>query len=125
VTPPADVTDPNLNNNSATDTDAVQRVADLAITKTDGWVSMCPGTSTAYTIVVSNLGPSDVSNVPGQGHFAALVTSDSWTATATGGANGFTPGQRETSTTRWHCQWGTRITTRSRRHPFPAATGTR
>ena len=45
-------------NNSATDTDTVTGSADLAITKTDGVASVIAGTSTTYTITVTNNGPS-------------------------------------------------------------------
>ena len=58
MTPPAGVTDPNLANNSATDTDTLTPQADLAITKSDGVTSVAPGQPTTYTIVVSNNGPS-------------------------------------------------------------------
>ena len=60
VTPPGSVTDPTPANNSATDTDTLAAQADLAITKTDGVVTVVPGTTTTYTIVVTNTGPSDV-----------------------------------------------------------------
>ena len=58
VTAPAGVTDPNPANNSATDTDTLTPLADLAITKTDGVTSVSAGGTTSYTIVVSNSGPS-------------------------------------------------------------------
>ena len=51
--------DPNLGNNSATDTDSfgIPQV-DLAITKTDGQSSYVPGAPVTYTLVVTNAGPS-------------------------------------------------------------------
>ena len=52
------MTDPNLSNNSATDTRYRSRLADLAITKTDGVTSVSPGATTIYTIVVTNAGPA-------------------------------------------------------------------
>jgi uncharacterized repeat protein (TIGR01451 family) len=61
VIPPGGVTDPNMANNSATDTDTITPgapVADLAITKSDGVTSVNAGATTTYTIVVSNGGPS-------------------------------------------------------------------
>ena len=48
---------------SATDTDTLSAQATLAITKTDGVSSVVAGTSDTYTIVVSNTGPSDASNL--------------------------------------------------------------
>ena len=38
-------------------------IADLTVTKTNGTMSVVPGTQTTYTIVVSNDGPSDVAGV--------------------------------------------------------------
>jgi uncharacterized repeat protein (TIGR01451 family) len=58
ITAPGGVTDPNLANNSATDTDTVNLVADLSITKSDGVTNVNAGGTTTYTIVVSNAGPS-------------------------------------------------------------------
>ena len=60
IAAPAGVTDPNLGNNTASDTNTVTTalLADLAITKTDGVTSVSPGATTTYTIVVTNAGPS-------------------------------------------------------------------
>ena len=55
----APATDPTPANNAATDTDTVTKSADLAIAKTDGVASVVAGTSTTYTITVTNNGPSD------------------------------------------------------------------
>src|SRR5262249_8721396 len=54
--PPGDNTP---SNNSATDSDSLTPQTGLAVTKTDGQTTAVPGTSTTYTIVVSNAGPSD------------------------------------------------------------------
>jgi uncharacterized repeat protein (TIGR01451 family) len=80
VTPPAGVTDTNPANNSATDTDTLTPQADLSITKTDGETSVVPGTTTTYTIVVSNLGPNAVSGASVSDPLPAGVTTASWTA---------------------------------------------
>ena len=61
VAPPAGVTDPNLANNNASDTDTLTPQADLAITKTNTVTAVVPGTADTYIIVVSNNGPSAVS----------------------------------------------------------------
>ena len=53
------VTDPG-SPRTATDTDTVAKSADLSITKSDGVSSVTAGTSTTYTITVTNLGPSAV-----------------------------------------------------------------
>ena len=68
VTVPVGVTDPTPGNNSAIDTDTMNQSADLSITITDntlyyqaGDIKLLPGTPPyAYTITVSNAGPSNV-----------------------------------------------------------------
>ncbi len=56
--------DPTPANDSASDTDTVAEVADLAVTKTDGLASVQAGTGGhAYTITVTNNGPSDADGV--------------------------------------------------------------
>ena len=52
------LTDPVAGNNTASDTDIITRSADLSITKTDGVGSVTAGTSTTYTVTVTNNGPS-------------------------------------------------------------------
>jgi uncharacterized repeat protein (TIGR01451 family) len=47
---------------SASDTDTVQPIADLLISKNDGVTQVVSGTSTTYTIVVTNGGPSAANN---------------------------------------------------------------
>ena len=81
---------------TATDTDTLTAQATLAITKTDGVTSVTAGTTDTYTVVVSNTGPSDATNLsvvdtlPSQGltnisspNLPVGVTftaaSDSWT----------------------------------------------
>ena len=55
----ATYTDPNLGNNSATDTNTQGTPQiDLAVTKTDGQTSYVPGAPVTYTIEVTNAGPS-------------------------------------------------------------------
>lgn len=79
--------DPDLSNNQATDSDAIQAVADLQVSKTDGVSSVVAGGSTTYTVVVTHAGGaatvSDavvVDNIP-----AGL--SCTWTCTAAGFAS--------------------------------------
>ena len=52
------LSDPNLANNSATDTDTLSPSADLSITKTDGVTTATAGGTVTYTIVATNPGPS-------------------------------------------------------------------
>src|SRR5207247_72321 len=49
VAPPVGVTDTDLTNNDATDTDTLTPQADLAAAKTDGKLTAVPGTSDTYT----------------------------------------------------------------------------
>src|SRR5690348_2367270 len=52
------IPDPTSGNNSASDTDTVNKSADLSLAKTDGVTSVTAGTSTTYTITLTNNGPS-------------------------------------------------------------------
>jgi uncharacterized repeat protein (TIGR01451 family) len=63
VTAPAGSSDPTSANNSATDTDAIAALADLAVTNT-GPDPVTAGTSVQYTHTVTNNGPSTARNVP-------------------------------------------------------------
>jgi uncharacterized repeat protein (TIGR01451 family) len=77
-------TDPNPDNNSATDTDTLGATADLAITKTDGVTSVTAGGSVTYTITASNAGPSDVTGATVTDTFPASLTC-TWTCVGAGG----------------------------------------
>jgi uncharacterized repeat protein (TIGR01451 family) len=88
VAPPAGTTDTNAANNTATDTDTLTPLADLAITKTDGVTTVAAGTSDTYTIVVSNTGPSAVTGAHVVDVLPAGVTAATWTFTgSTGGGS--------------------------------------
>ncbi len=88
VAAPAGTTDPVAGNNTATDSDtALNGVADLSITKTDGVASAVPGQSVTYTIVVSNNGPSNVVGAPVADTFNPAqfnVAGVSWTCAVAG-----------------------------------------
>src|SRR5206468_5682458 len=60
--------------------------ADLKITKTDNVTTAIPGGTLTYTIVVSNLGPSDVTGATVFDDFPAQITSVSYTSVGIGGA---------------------------------------
>lgn len=88
VTAPADVTDPNLANNTWTDVDQFAPVADLAVTKTDPSPTYVPGAATTYTVTVSNAGPSTVTGARVVDTFSALFTAVSWSAAFSAGSSG-------------------------------------
>jgi len=85
VTNPGPTPDPNMANNSATDTDAPPS-ADLSITITDGILAWTPGGSTTYTVVVTNNGPLNVTGAIFNDNIPAQVASWSWTCVADAGA---------------------------------------
>ncbi len=57
------IVDPDLTNNSATDTDTVVRSANLSITKTDSADPVVPGQAFTYSLTVANSGPSDAATL--------------------------------------------------------------
>jgi uncharacterized repeat protein (TIGR01451 family) len=124
IAAPAGVTDPNLGNNSATDTDTVNLVADLAITKTDGVTSVNPGGTTTYTIVVSNSGPSNVTGATVTDVLPAAITSDTFTAVGSGGASGFTASGSGNINDTVNLPLGSTITYTLLAHIASSATGT-
>ena len=81
VAEPPGATDPVPTNDSATDTDTLEPQADLMLTKTDGSSSAVPGQTVTYTIVVTNLGPSTVTNAMVSDILPAPLTGASWTCT--------------------------------------------
>jgi uncharacterized repeat protein (TIGR01451 family) len=90
VTPPAGVNDPIPGNNTRTDTDSITVKADLKVTVTDGKTAAVPGTKDTYTIVVTNVGPSNIAGAVIQDHFPSTFTGVTFTATQAGGVTGFT-----------------------------------
>lgn len=86
IAAPAGTTDNNAANNSATDTDTVNPIADLSISKTDGVTSVNAGSSTSYTIVVNNAGPSAANGALFRDVAATGLTKTSITCSASGGA---------------------------------------
>ena len=89
VTLPVGTTDANPSNNSASDTDTIADAAnqaDLAITKTDGVSSLSPGSTTTYTIVVSNNGPNALAGATVTDDAPDSLTLGAWTCSASGGA---------------------------------------
>ena len=89
VTAPAGVSDPNTANNSATDSENIIFKADLKVTITDGKTAATRGTTSTYTLVVINGGPSNVTGAVIRDTFPAAFTGVTFTATQTGGATNF------------------------------------
>src|SRR5262245_21934768 len=81
---PVGVPDPAPGNNSATDTDTLLSLADLAMTKTDGVTSAVAGGSVTYTITASNAGPSNASGATVADALPAALTG-TWTCVGAGG----------------------------------------
>lgn len=88
ITAPAGYTDANGGNNSASDTDTVNMLADLQITKTDNSTHYVAGATKTYVIIVSNAGPSNVTGATVTDNFSANpnIVSASWTCFGAGGA---------------------------------------
>jgi uncharacterized repeat protein (TIGR01451 family) len=84
VTAPGGTTDPNLANNSATDTNTTAQ-ADLSITKTDGQTVAVPGTTVTYSIVASNAGPNGATGAMVADTLPAEITGATWTCSGAGG----------------------------------------
>ena len=63
VAPAAGVTDPNLGNNSSTDTDTLVPTADLELIKTVDDATVETGDPIEFTLAVTNLGPSVATDV--------------------------------------------------------------
>lgn len=87
--------DGNVSNNSATATSSVDVLADLGVTVADSGDPVNAGTGFAYTLNVTNAGPSDVTGaslsfpLPAGTTFAALANPAGWVCTAPAlGANG-------------------------------------
>src|SRR5207253_2906672 len=88
VTGPVGLNDPNLANNSATDTSTISYQADFNITVTDA--GAIAGAKVTYTVVVANPGPSDATGVRVIDTCPAILTGVTFTASQNGGASGFT-----------------------------------
>ena len=78
--------DPDPTDNTASVTLTTQTIADLAVTKTLTG-SAIPGLATTYTIVVTNLGPSPVTNASVTDLFPVALVAPAWTCTADPGSS--------------------------------------
>lgn len=85
VSLPGGASDPNIDNNSATDIDILTPQVNLSITKTNGVNSLVPGNNTTYTIVVTNSGPSSANGTTITDNFPSSLTVGTWTCVGSGG----------------------------------------
>ena len=81
ITPSAGTTDPDLDDNAATDVDDLRADVDLAITIDDGVSSVVPGTTTTYIVTVANRGPSDAVGAVVRAALPASIAGATWTST--------------------------------------------
>jgi uncharacterized repeat protein (TIGR01451 family) len=86
VSPPAGVSDPNLANNTASDTDTPLPVADVLITGSVSSPTYTPGGTLTYTYLVQNAGPSNAAAAVFTSSVTAQVTSWTINCVAVGGA---------------------------------------
>ena len=93
------VSDPNPQDNAASDTDVLTPVADLAITKTDGATVAAGGQTVTYTIVATNAGPSAVVGASVTDTLPAFLLPGTWTCVAVNGSCGSASGTGNVSTT--------------------------
>ena len=75
VTPPTGITDTVTNNNSATASNSVVQVADLAMTISDGVTNVHQGDTLTYTITAINLGPSTLTSLTVSSAFSSFLTN--------------------------------------------------
>src|SRR2546423_323204 len=64
--------------------------ADFRVTVTDNKTTVVAGARNTYTVVVKNLGPNNVAGASVSDSFPSIFTDVTFTATAQGGASGFT-----------------------------------
>jgi uncharacterized repeat protein (TIGR01451 family) len=79
------IVDPDLTNNSATDTNAPY--IDLQISKDDGVATYTPGGTVTYSVIVTNLSTFDLTGLTVTDNMPTLVTSWSWTCLPDPGAS--------------------------------------
>ncbi len=122
---PDGVTDPQDGNNTATDTNPANPVADLEISKSDGSETAVPGETIIYTIVVSNPGPSDAPNASIIDTVPSTITDVTWTCQPSGTATcGADSGSGNAISTTADLPAGTSVTFTVTGTISPSATGT-
>ena len=66
----------------------MQPIADLVISKTDGVTTVLATSSTIYTVVVTNNGPSEVTSAPVTDPVQRALTIRCWTCAVTTAGSG-------------------------------------
>jgi uncharacterized repeat protein (TIGR01451 family) len=85
ATPPAGTTDPTPGNNTATDNSTSSSQADLVISKSSTPNPYVPGDPLTYTVVVTNTGPSDVTNARVQDTLPPALSAFTWSCAGSNG----------------------------------------
>ncbi|WP_188621884.1 choice-of-anchor L domain-containing protein, partial [Flavobacterium suaedae] len=75
----SDTQDSDPSCEACTDTDYPEAQADIVVVNTNGQEVYTPGTTSTYTVTVTNNGPFDAQNVVVQNAIPAGITSFSWT----------------------------------------------
>src|SRR5205085_5264822 len=89
VVPPVGVndSDPSDNTGGVVITTVGPTVADLSITKTNNTNTVVAGSTTTYTVIVTNNGPTAVTNAAVNDNLPAGLVSATWTCAATAGSS--------------------------------------
>lgn len=87
IAPPPGAVESNPANNSATDTDTLNLVADLSITKSNNATTVTAGSQTTYTIIARNNGPSSITGATVTDSLPPQLINASWTCTASAGSS--------------------------------------
>jgi len=80
--------DTNSGNNSASDTDSADVQYDVSVAKTNGTTTVVPGSTTTYTITVSNAGPSTATSVSVSDSMPSWISSWTWSGNGLTGQTG-------------------------------------
>ena len=81
------MSDPDLSDNQAMDTDSLTPMVNLSISKTDNRTTIEPGEALSYTVIVSNNGPSAIIGLTVNDYFSDALTNISWECKASSGSS--------------------------------------
>jgi uncharacterized repeat protein (TIGR01451 family) len=126
VAAPASVTDPNIANNTTSDTTPnLTFLADLVLTKTHNFAEIRPGDPLIYTLTVTNPGPSDSNGATLTDNFPGVLSGISWTCSATTGSScGTAAGSRAINNAVLNLRKGGKVTFTVNTTVAATATGT-